>query len=128
MLPMAANGKKVLHKQTGLLIGEKILHLIHEGFGARVVTVAVRFVYFFQLTQQIALPLGKPNWRLDDNVAHQIARRRLPYRPNAFATEAKHLTTLRLGRNLDLGFAFERRNIDLAALCRHRKTDRHFAM
>ena len=81
-----------------------------------------------KLVQKLLLAISKPNRRFDNNVAHQIAGRRLAYRPDAFSAQPKGLAALRFRWNFDLRFAVERGNVNLATERCNGKRDGHFAM
>src|SRR5690606_29463152 len=97
--------------------------------GAR--TRAVFMLFFerlLELVQQRLLALAQADRGLDDHPAQQVAGIAALHRAHALAAQAKQLSTLGLGRYLELDPTFERRRVDLAAKRRGRERDRHLAI
>src|SRR6185295_15726057 len=107
---------------------EELPDLVHEALGPRAVPVGILRHALVQLAQELALPVREAHRRLDHDLAQEVAGIARTHALDALAAQAEHLAGLRLDRNLDLGAAVERGNLDLAAQGRLREADRHLAV
>src|SRR5437773_7508118 len=110
------------------LLSEEFLDLIHPGFGAGVVSIAVPLADHLELAQQFPLSLGQVYRCLDDDVAKQIAVFPTAHAANALSAQPKYLPRLSLGGDSDLRRAVQGGNFDLSAERSRRETHRHLAV
>src|SRR5579871_1486864 len=82
----------------------------------------------FELAQQLFLPLGEIDRRLDDDVAVQIAVVRRAQGLDALAAQAERLAALCFRRDLDVRGAVQRRQVDLPAERGGGEAHRHLAV
>src|SRR5687768_12671599 len=107
---------------------EELFDLFHPGARLRVVAPRVLAADRLEFLQELFLARGEADRRLHDHVTQQIAMGRGAHPLDAFAAQAEDLAALGLSRHLDLGRAFERGDLDVAAERRRRDADRHLAM
>src|SRR5450631_1062562 len=107
---------------------EELANPVEPVLGARVVPRRVLAVDRLELAQQFLLPPRELDRRLDRDVTIEIAVHAAAHRLDALVAQAEHLPALRFRRNLDLGVAVERRDLDFAAKRRDRERNRHLAM
>src|SRR5450759_850301 len=129
-LKKLANAGCCAHKpRCGISVDpKKFPHFLHEGFGARIVPVAVFLVDFLEFAQQFLLTFGKPHGGFHDHMTQQVAMRVAAHALDSLAAQAKHLSSLRLCGNLDHGFAVKGGDNDFAAQRGGAETEGHFAM
>src|SRR5688572_26990752 len=108
--------------------GEEVPYLVHEALGARIVARAVALVDVLQLAQQVLLAVGEAHRGLHHHGAQQVAGVGGTHALDALAAQAERLAALGLGRDLDLGRAVERGDLDLPAQRRLGEADRHLAV
>src|SRR3954447_14361611 len=94
---------------------EEFLHLVEPAFRARVVARAVLRADRVELAQELALPLGEADRRLDHDMAEEVARLMTAHALDFLRVEPKRLAALRLGGDADIRRAVERRDGELPA-------------
>src|SRR6185369_17178708 len=108
-------------------VAEELLDAIEPALGTRIVLAWIFLVDLFELAQKLLLPRRQLDRRFDRHVTVQVAGGRCAHRTDTFVAQAERLAALRLGRDVDRGVAFERRDLELATECCGGEADRHLA-
>ncbi len=82
----------------------------------------------FQFLEQFLLALGQVDWGFHHDMALQVAVYAAAHSLDALAAQAEHLAGLGFRRDLDLGVAVQRRDLDFATQRCRGEADRHFAV
>ena len=82
----------------------------------------------FKFTQQFFLPLCQFNWRLDHNMAVQVAMGIGTHTLDALAAQAEDFARLGFSRNFYACGSIQGGDFNFTAQCGSGKADRHFAM
>src|SRR4030081_1759771 len=102
---------------------EEFAYLVEPVLRARVVRARILRVDRLELAQDLLLPRGQLHWRLDRDMAKQVAVAAAAHALDAFPAYSKNLPGLGLRRHHYLGVAVQRWDLDFAAHGRGRKTD-----
>src|SRR3990172_6986982 len=119
--PARAAATRVLSITVSLR--KEFAHFVEPRLAARVVARGIALAEGLEFVQQLALPLGQVDRRLDHDVAEQVAVLLAAYAVDALAAQPEGPAALRLRRHLDARAAVEPRDFDLAA--QRRRGKRH---
>lgn len=110
------------------LLAEEFAHAIEPVLRPRIVQARLLLVDRLEFPQQFLLTRGQVDRRLDCDVAKEIAVHVGAHALDPLAAQPKHLSGLRLGRDLDLRVTVQRRDFDFSPQRRGREADRHLAV